>query len=87
MAEPTIFERPYTGAYEEAVLAFAMAHPEPGPTYAEIKRLLFPEPVPTPRCECAPRQQQHSSPSYVSSHEPSNYVFGLPLGIALGMMF
>lgn len=85
MAEPAVFERPYTGAYEEAVFAFVVAHPEPGPTYAEVKRLLFPEPVPRPVEHPRQRQcSQHAS----SGLEPSGFgVIGLPLGIALGMMF
>lgn len=56
MAEPTIFERPFTAAYDEAITAFVVAHPEPGPTYAEIVQLLFPPQPIVPRYD-APLQQ------------------------------
>lgn len=103
MAEPTIFERPYTGAYDDAVFAYVVAHPEPGPTYAEIKALLFPErparPVESlphydpPQCKredsWRPRGlDQSETPLRSSGVEPVGVgAIGLPLGIALGMMF
>jgi len=85
MAEPTVFERPYTAAYDEAVFAFIDARPEPGPTYDEIKRLLFPEPVPRP----VERQQLQGSQRPWSGIEPTGFgtAMSLPIGIALGMMF
>lgn len=85
MSDATLYERPYTGAYDEAVFAFVVAHPEPGPTYAEIQKLLFPEPPPRP----VERPQSRRCPQHASSGvEPAGFgAMGLPLGIAIGMMF
>lgn len=98
MSEPTVFERPFTAAYDEAITAFVVAHPEPGPTYAEIVQLLFPPEPPRP---IVPRydapdfpRRTHSSvfsgdaprSAPVSTYSPGLEPIGLsPLSLALGI--